>query len=124
MEHENIGSCGSGDCGGTCMLCCLFVCKHCGLFEGAMTTDCPGVCAMDKADEIYKTGKLDFREGKWVTEPNPHNQMRLKYPSNCPTCEAPARNLHPFSIELGEWQMCKDDWHNTGMRTEVSQTSA
>lgn len=73
MEHENIGSCQSGNCGGMCNLCCLFVCKHCGLFEGAITTDCPGVPSMAKADDIY-AGKIDFRAGQWVPEKNPTNQ--------------------------------------------------
>lgn len=117
MEHENIGSCKSGDCGGMCMLCCLFVCKHCGLFEGGLTTDCPEVNAMDKSDEIYNTGKLDFRNGAWVAEPNPTHQEWNKYPRKCPTCDSPARNLHPAMQAEGEVQICRDGWHETGMRT-------
>lgn len=78
MEHENTGDCGRGDCGGGCFLCTLFVCKHCGLFEGSITTDCPGVESGDKGDDIY-AGKLDFRAGQWVPEKNPTNQSWERY---------------------------------------------
>lgn len=75
MEHENIGSCATGDCGGNCVFCCLFVCKKCGLMEGALTTHCPGlhVPHIDQ-ERIYTDGTLDFRDGTWVNLPNPFNQ--------------------------------------------------
>jgi hypothetical protein len=38
IQHE----CEGGDCGGTCNLCCLDVCKICGEYEGGLTVDCPG----------------------------------------------------------------------------------
>jgi hypothetical protein len=39
MDHVRQETCGR-DCGGTCVVCCCFVCKVCGLLEGALTTEC------------------------------------------------------------------------------------
>lgn len=79
MEHIKDTKCTRSDCGGTCPTCTLFVCSVCGLFEDALTTDCPGVPSFDKSEDIYKTGKLDFRDGAWVEEPNPTNQQFIKW---------------------------------------------
>lgn len=66
-QYENGQSCPVCDGG-------LSICKVCSLFEGSLTTDCPGEYAGDKADAIY-AGNLDFREGQgWVHEKNPTNQ--------------------------------------------------
>lgn len=51
-----------------CMICDggLSHCTTCGLFEGSLTTECPGVqCYAEKADDVY-AGKLDFLDGEWV----------------------------------------------------------
>lgn len=57
-----------------CPYCELAVCKTCSLFEGALTTDCPGEKASgEKSDEIY-AGKLDYIDGEgWVEKLNPTN---------------------------------------------------
>jgi len=66
------------DCQKTnCVICDggLAVCTVCGLFEGSLTTDCPGEPSYRKyGDQIYK-GELDYKEGQgWVNEKNPTNQ--------------------------------------------------
>lgn len=63
---------------GECQLCALDVCKVCGLYEGALTTDCPGDhVSYDKSEEIYHH-KLDYREGEgWVNKFSPHQQSSL-----------------------------------------------
>ena len=80
-EHINIGHCNNPDCGGSCFFCCCFVCKVCGLSEGALTTDCPGGhVSMETTDKIYATGKLDYRDPEgWVELPNPTWQCWIKY---------------------------------------------
>ncbi len=50
----------------------LCVCKVCGLYEGSLTTECPGVRSYaEHADDVY-TGKKDFRNGAWVKMISPH----------------------------------------------------
>lgn len=78
MNHVYIEpkDCNCGD-DPSCQICQggLAVCKVCGLLEGGLTTDCPGVPSHDKGDEVY-AGKLDYREGQgWVPEKNPINQQ-------------------------------------------------
>lgn len=51
----------------------LSICMVCGLGEGELTTDCPGERAGSRGEDTY-AGKLDFRNGAWVKEPNPTNQ--------------------------------------------------
>lgn len=79
MEHVRAkckGTCGPYGCN----LCNLFVCSVCGTAEGSLTTDCPGVSvSSDDQDRIYRDGNLDFRDGKWVNEPNPTNQVLTKH---------------------------------------------
>jgi hypothetical protein len=77
-KHVYYDRCESGDCGGTCHFCTLAVCKTCSLYEGALTTDCPGhYVTYEQSDEIYK-GKIDFRDNEgWVNKKNPTNQMWL-----------------------------------------------
>ncbi len=54
---------------GNCNVCDggLLICQVCGLFEGCLTTECPGVPSYSKADDIY-AGKLDFVAGEWHSE--------------------------------------------------------
>lgn len=33
---------------------------------------------------------------------------------NCPTCDSPARHLHPAMQHEGEVQICRDSWHAEG----------
>ena len=43
----------------------LSVCTVCGLFEGCLTTECPGVPSYrDHGDAVYN-GSEDFVEGQW-----------------------------------------------------------
>lgn len=60
---------------GECMSCSLDVCKVCGLYEGSLTTDCPGEkVSYDMGEEIYNR-KLDYREGEgWVNKFGPHRR--------------------------------------------------
>lgn len=72
MEHVQ-AKCTNPDCGGTCNVCCLFVCDVCGLYEGSLTTECPGEQASSaKATAVYE-GEQDFRNGKWVNEVSIHS---------------------------------------------------
>lgn len=80
MQHQLETNCIRKDCGGTCFGCNIPVCKLCKLFEGALTTDCPGaIVSWEEQDRIYKDGNLDFRGEAWVNEPNPHNQDVAKW---------------------------------------------
>lgn len=47
----------------------LSVCDTCELYEGSLTTDCPGVPSYrEHADDVY-AGKEDYVEGKgWVNQ--------------------------------------------------------
>lgn len=76
MQHqfrtrEDCDCCGDINCwvceGG------LFICKVCGLMEGSLTTDCPGVSSYpDHAQEVYQ-GLEDFVDGRWVPRTSPHS---------------------------------------------------
>ena len=61
-EHEFYESCDDGDCGGTCHLCTLAICKNCPGAEGSLTTHCPE--AMYDEDRVY-AGEIDFVDGEW-----------------------------------------------------------
>ncbi len=57
-----------------CMVCDggLSVCRDCHLFEGCLTSDCPGHdCFAAQSAAVYR-GQLDFRDGRWVEAPSPH----------------------------------------------------
>lgn len=44
----------------------LKLCTVCGGAEGSLTTECPGVrMTEEQEDAVYKTGTLDFKDGKW-----------------------------------------------------------
>lgn len=64
MKHQYHNGCETGDCGGMCPLCCLSVCKVCNLYEGGLTTECPGVPSTEKGDAVY-AGNIDFINGEW-----------------------------------------------------------
>ena len=58
-----------------CVVCDggLSICTTCGLVEGSLTSECPGVQSYsEKADDVY-AGKIDFKSGRWVNEPSDHS---------------------------------------------------
>jgi len=57
---------------GACNLCCLSICKVCGLFEGALTTHCPKTVTPEQQDLVYE-GQLNFRGGEWLAECSEHS---------------------------------------------------
>lgn len=65
MDHIYYRYCNNPDCGGTCIYCTLDICKVCGLGEGSLTSECPGINSLEMADEIYD-GLKDFKNGKWI----------------------------------------------------------
>lgn len=82
MDHSITTDCKKPDCNG-CVVCQCGVCAVCGLYEGALTTDCPEMSvSFEISMKIYDSGKLDFRNGKWVDEPNPTHQQWEKYKRN------------------------------------------
>lgn len=66
-KHDFIESCGKGDCDGSCSLCTLSICKICKLFEGSLTTDCPGYDAQEWSSAIY-ADNADYKNGQWVNK--------------------------------------------------------
>jgi hypothetical protein len=69
-DHRFIDGC--KDKCGCCNLCCLAVCDVCGLFEGALTTHCPGKpVSFENSERIYR-GELNFRGGIWLAECSEH----------------------------------------------------
>lgn len=66
VVHENCSNSYCSICEGG-----LGACSVCGGFEGTLTTDCCGrrITQLEE-DQIYRQGRLDFRDGKWVREPN------------------------------------------------------
>jgi hypothetical protein len=60
----------------SCMVCNggLSLCTICGGAEGSLTTDCPGKQLTGKEQDKIYAGSLDFRDGSWVSAPNPTNQ--------------------------------------------------
>lgn len=73
FAHEFVTACSNPDCGGSCFICCCGYCRRCGLFEGALTTDCPGEDVYrTHADAVY-AGGLDYRQGVWLLEDSPHS---------------------------------------------------
>ncbi len=73
MKHDLHKNCGNADCGGSCNLCCLAVCKVCKAYEGSLTTECPLVIATSEQQDLVYAGKLDFINGKWVEIEKPSN---------------------------------------------------
>jgi hypothetical protein len=75
-DHKFIDGC-KNHCG-SCHLCCLAVCEVCGLFEGALTTHCPGKhVSYEDSQRIY-IGDLNFRGGIWVKECSEHTPVWFK----------------------------------------------
>lgn len=51
----------------------LSICTRCGLIEGSLTTECPGVPSWaEHGDKVY-AGKEDFIAGEWVPKCSPHS---------------------------------------------------
>lgn len=60
------------DCG-DCIICNLSVCAICGLYEGTLTSECPGVeCSDEKRLDIY-AGLTDYIDGSWIDACSPHS---------------------------------------------------
>lgn len=56
----------------------LAICRRCGLYEGALTTDCPGVFVSQKSASI-RAGKTDYLDGVWISQPNEENKDWIRY---------------------------------------------
>jgi hypothetical protein len=67
IKHDNCNETHCPVCDGG-----LFICARCGLIEGSLTSECPGVESWcENGDAIYN-GYRDFRGGAWVAEVSPH----------------------------------------------------
>lgn len=68
-EHTN---CQDVNEGRNCNICLggLSICAVCGLGEGPLTDDCPGVPVPYWAEKLSYAGFLNFRNGMWRNEPN------------------------------------------------------
>jgi len=68
-DHRAVvdGPCFASDGRRSCPICDggLCVCKICGLAEGELTTECPGVSSRKYGSAVY-AGMMDFRDGRWV----------------------------------------------------------
>ena len=76
MDHDYETSKTCGCSNPYCVVCVgdLAVCRVCGLYEGSLTTECPGVqCYSEKSSDVY-AGKIDFRNGQWVEGVTKHMQ--------------------------------------------------
>lgn len=69
-QHKFIDGC-KHKCG-ACNLCCLAVCEKCWLYEGALTTHCPGKPVPFFMEERVYKGQLNFRGGIWIRESSEH----------------------------------------------------
>jgi hypothetical protein len=114
-KHIYYDGCESGDCGGGCHLCCLAVCKVCGLFEGALTTDCPGHFTIHEQSERIYQGKMDFRDSEgWVDKLNPTNQMWL-YGKYVRFHGVDIKFAVYNNISYGNFMEIKDKWIKDGL---------
>lgn len=65
-DHKFITEC--KDKCGHCFICNCGYCGECGLYEGALTTQCPGKqVSSARSEEVYK-GLINFRGGIWLKE--------------------------------------------------------
>lgn len=86
-EHTYIDGC--KDKCGSCSLCCLSVCNDCGLYEGALTTQCPKKSVpMETSERIYR-GELNFRGGIWVAECSEHSPAFVRRQHRFCVCPLP-----------------------------------
>lgn len=78
MDHERLTKCSNEDCV-SCVICDCFVCAKCGLLEGSLTSECPGMDVWnDHSDRVYN-GEEDFRDDAWVSGVcSPHSPARWK----------------------------------------------
>ncbi len=56
----------------------LYICEVCGLIEGSLTTDCPGVESWCNKNELIYKGLLDYKNGEWVKNCSPHSPQYFK----------------------------------------------
>lgn len=126
MEHQLEYRCHTNSFCGSCMGCNLPVCQKCGLYEGGLTTDCPGeIVSEQDTDRIYKNGDLDYRGDEWVNKPNPYNQsvkigrdmdelkalrtelndckkkLAIAITGRCPTCEIKSEEIRDILFSVG-----------------------
>jgi len=71
MDHVWITDCKTGNCGGSCFVCCCGVCAICGCAEGITTTHCPGYQPSKEVIDAVYAGQLDFVDGWWATTCSP-----------------------------------------------------
>lgn len=72
-------TCTRTDCPG-CQFCAggLYGCSVCGGLEGSMPSTCPGTTmTTTQLDEVY-AGRLDFRDGLWVTACSPSSPAKWR----------------------------------------------
>lgn len=72
------GDCQENDRPGSCTVCNLFECSVCGLAEGCLTTECPGVPSWKKMADLVYAGKRDFVNGKWTFTASPSSPSGSK----------------------------------------------
>lgn len=84
MEHQWVEGC--EDKCGACNLCCLSICKICGLYEGALTTECPGVHVPEQVSDLIYAGEMDFKGGRWVYTPSDHSPAAWRIVGYCKEC--------------------------------------
>ena len=78
-KHVILDRCDDQFCVG-CNICNLAVCKICSLYEGSLTTDCPGEEAFAEYNDAIYAGEIDYREGEgWVKKLNPTNYEWLRH---------------------------------------------
>lgn len=65
----------------------MFSCTRCGAFGEATPTHCPGRQMDAECKNAVEAGRLDFRDGVWVSEASSHTQKR-PFPVwvRCPKC--------------------------------------
>lgn len=79
-KHVYYESCESGDCGGTCPLCTLSICKVCGMAEGGLTTECCGEKVEYEVEQRVYAGELDYRNDQWIK--GMRNRFMYKHTEN------------------------------------------
>ena len=66
--------CTDENCTGDCNVCNLLFCSVCGLCEGCLTTECPGVESFREHQEAVYAGQKDFVDGAWqLGRVSPHS---------------------------------------------------
>ena len=65
-SHDMQTNCHDADCPG-CVVCQCGICDKCGLFEGCLTTECPGVQSYSEHHDRVHQGREDFVDGRWTS---------------------------------------------------------